>query len=757
MIFTEKSLNTVSRVKERDFSFLKSVFIASVAFFLSVSPLFGRLSPFVIAFIGTLSGFDCIFGFCGAVTGFAASGNFELAVPHIAVIASLTALRLIFGHKRNIGVNFASAVLASVGVFIAHFPSASELSDIFTGFAFGVIVFISVTCANAFLAAKDKPLNDENSSLILSGAIIYTLIITASSGLQFGLFNAGVFLSALAIVIAPKVRDNFAVHTGILSAAGITLANSNFSVISIVLGISALVSSFLGKYGKITRGCGLVFSLGIGILLTGITEESTVCTASVLMGAVVAMLVPERLIPSFKNRCYIGVSTASRPFYVFGRKLEGMSEAIGEMNTAIKHTAEALDNENIHDPSQIYINAAENICTGCKNNMYCWGSCYNRSADIMNKAVSGIRKGVLADESVLNGHFEEICPKRKELSSELNRGYAVFTSAQTAARRVSEMRGVLSSQLSATQRMLKKISEELCTDDGFNEKATEAAAEALKENGIINPTVTAININGKLTIDAFGEDTPLFNPETVAKRISFAVRKEFDPPLITESGKGIRITLSERSLYDAQIKTFSRSKADSAHSGDCFDCFNDGQGNLYMILSDGMGSGARARIDSTFSCSMLVKMLKAGIDFDASMEMLNTSLMVKSSDESFATLDVCRINLYSGEISLYKAGSASTFIRKGDTFTEISGSGIPFGVTNKAEYSEKRFTVAFGDIIIMASDGADIDKEWLERVVMKEKNPNLNTIISLIGDALRLSAEKGKEDDITVIGVKITK
>lgn len=757
MIFTEKSLNAVSRVRERDFSFLRSISIAAAAFFLSVSPLFGKLSPFGVAFIGTLSGFDCIFGFCGAVTGFAASGNFGLAVPHIAVIAALSALRLILGHKRNIGINLASAVLASVGIFIAHFPSSSELSDIFTGFAFGVITFISVTSANTFLAAKDKPFTDENTSLILSGAVIYTLIITAFSGLQLGFFNAGIFLSALAIVIAPKVRDNFAVHTGILSAAGITLANPSFSIISIILGVSALLSSFLGKYGRITRGCGLVFALGFGILVTGITEESTVCTASVLMGAAGAMLVPEKYIPSFKNRCYIGVASASRPFYVFGRKLECMSDAVGEMNTAIKRTAEALDKENIHDPSQIYINAADSICTGCRNNMYCWGSCYNRSSDILNKAVSGIRQGVLADENTLGGHFEEVCPKRKELADALNRGYAVYCSAQSSARKIGEMRSVLSSQLSATQRMLKKISEELCTDDGFDEKAAYTASEALKESGILNPTVTAINIEGKLTIDAFGEDTPLFNPQAVAKRISFALRKEFDPPLISETSKGIRITLSERSLYDAQIKTFSRSKSDSNHSGDCFDCFNDGQGNLYMILSDGMGSGARAKIDSTFSCSMLVKMLKAGIDFDAAMEMLNTSLMVKSSDESFATLDVCRINLYSGEISLYKAGSASTFIRKGATFSELSGSGIPFGVTEKAEYYENRFTVSFGDIIIMTSDGADIDKDWLERVVMREKNADLNTIISLIGDALRLSAERGKEDDITVIGVKITK
>lgn len=389
--------------------------------------------------------------------------------------------------------------------------------------------------------------------------------------------------------------------------------------------------------------------------------------------------------------------------------------------------------------------------------MHCWGEYYNRSADIMNKAVQSIRAGQLADESMLTGHFAEICPKKYELITELNRGYASFCSARSAARKIGEMRNVLTSQLSSTQLMLEKAAEELCSDSCLDYKAAEAAEQVLRENGLRSPAVTAMNIDGRLTVDAYGDDSSVFNAENIGDRLSFALRREFDPPMIAENGGRVHITLSERSLYDAQIRIFSRSKPENAHSGDTCECFNDGQGNVYMILSDGMGSGSRARIDSAFSCSMLTRMLKAGIDFDASMEMLNTSLMVKSSDESFATMDVCRINLYNGEIALYKAGSASTFVRCGNEFAELTGDGMPLGVETDAQYSEKRFTAAAGDIIIMASDGAEIDKKWLCNILMRDRNPDLNAIIDTIGEALRLSAEKGKEDDITVIGVKIVK
>lgn len=753
----EKTFEAVSDVKERDFNFIKNFFIALVSFFLALSPLFGKLSPFPAAFIGILTGFEGASAFFGAVIGLAFSTSFDLAVPQIGAMAVVIAVRLITGTRRGGFFRILSAVSAAISVFIANLPSAQGLSDIFTGFAFGVISFLTVISADYFISSKDKPLTNENLPLCLSGGIIYTLIITAFTGFSADFFNMGIFLSAVGIVLAPYIKDGLCAAVGVLSAVGIVICDEKFAPIGIILALSSLISSLLGGYGRITRACGLIFTLGGGILTAGVTKESTVCMLSVIIGGAAAVLVPEKYIPVFKNRCYAGVAASKRPFYSFGRRLEGMSHAIGEMNLAIKKTAEVLDNQNLHDPSQIYISAAEEVCTGCKNNMECWGSHYNRSADILNKVVSDIRKGVLAEENTLSGHFAEMCGKRREFATVLNRKYASFCSAKSAARKVGEMRNVLSSQLSATERMLKRVSEELCTDDTVDETAAEISERVLKENGIRNPVVNAIYIDGRLTLDAYGIETAVFDPETISKKLSFALRKEFDPPMTADNGDGIHLTLSERSLLDAQIKLFSRSKAGNSQCGDCSDCFNDGKGNVYMILSDGMGSGSRARIDSAFSCGMLSKMLKAGIDFDAAMEMLNTSLMVKSSDESFATLDVCRINLYTGEISLYKAGSASTFVRCGKSFSELSGSGIPFGVEFTADYSESRFKVDVGDIIIMTSDGADIDKTWLEKIVMREKNADLGVIISTIGEALRLSLDKGKEDDITVIGVKITK
>ena len=55
----------------------------------------------------------------------------------------------------------------------------------------------------------------------------------------------------------------------------------------------------------------------------------------------------------------------------------------------------------------------------------------------------------------------------------------------------------------------------------------------------------------------------------------------------------------------------------------------------------------------------------------------------------------------------------------------------------------------------MTSDGAEFDKTWLEQIVMRDKNADISSIVETAGEALRLSADKNEDDDMTVIGVKL--
>lgn len=751
----EKSINAVSDVKVRDIGFLRGILIGAAGFLLSCAPLFGRISPLAAALMCGLNGIECLFAFVGAAAGLAVSGGLESAIPYIAALIVIAALRLLLG-SGSAAVNAGISAAAGICVFTANVFTANQLSDIFFGAGAGLVAGICAYSAGKLRAAAESDRITPDSGLAFCAGTVFLFVTAELSGIDMGIFNPGIFLGAIAVLYASE-RENKAAApvTAIVAAAGIAAGNPDFAPSCIVLALSAPIVMFTGRYGRITRACGLILTLAAGMFLTGAEVSPAISAVSGTAAAVLYMAIPEKYIPVYKNRSRLEVSASPKPYLAFGKKLENMGSAVSDMREAVIQTAEALDGENVRDISWVYQKASDKVCRNCPLNMKCWGDLYNNTSDAMNKAVAELKKGRFIDESSLSSIAEE-CDRRTELAAALNRQYAVFCSAESAARKMAEMRSVLTSQLTATETILKKMAEELTENQAFDTNAADKTEELLREEGLCEPCAMALNIDGRLTIDAYCGSGEL-STEELAEKLSFALRKEFDLPMISEKEDRLHITISERALYDAETKIFQKSKTGNRRNGDCCDCFNDGNGHLYMIISDGMGSGSRARIDSSFACGMLSKLLKAGIDMDASLEMLNTSLMVKSADESFATLDVCRIDLYTGEVLLYKAGGASTYVRCGGKFGEIQGCGTPIGVTFGVDYSGKSFRLGAGDVVLMTSDGAEINTSWLEQLLLREKNADLEKIVSTVGEALKLSSKRDYCDDITLIGVKITK
>ena len=757
----ERSIASEHSVGERDLGFLKGAALSAAGFLLGLTRLFGYPAPFAAACIASANGLGSVFLFVGAAAGYTINGGLETCVHYITAMGVLTILKLVTGifapKKTSEFFRIIMSAAAGLAVFAANFLGAHGVYEIFISAAFAVIASVFAYCADKLRdTGLRTAVSGQKTGSAAAVCVLFVLLTAALTSLQIGVINAGVFLSVLAVLYSSEVKAGaMSAVCAVLSSAGVAAGNTDFAASCIMISVSAPVIMLLGKYGKITRSCAFIFTVSAGLIITGMTETNGTAAMSAIAASVLYMIIPERFSPLAAFADKPELVSASSSYSAFGDKLAYMSETVDEMRSAVIRTADALESDNIRDISWVYNKAADKICKSCPSNMKCWGKMYNETADVMNKAVGMLRKGSFLSASDLGAHIGSSCPERERLAEALNKQYAVYCSAESASRKVAEMRNVLTAQLGATGKMLKKMSEDIGSCDAYDEEAAAKAGSVFSDAGLYKPSVIAMVINSRLCIDAYGKGDLRISPDELADRLSFALRHEFDLPVITEGAERNHITISERAKYDAQIKVFRRNRAGSSYSGDCSECFNDGRGSVYMILSDGMGTGSRARIDSAFSCGMLTKMLKAGIDLDASLEMLNTSLLVKSADESFATLDLCRIDLNTGDVLLCKAGGASTYVRCGETFAEIGEEGIPLGISFEADYRGKLFRISEGDIIIMTSDGAEFDKTWLEQIVMRDKNADIGSIVETAGEALRLSADKNEDDDMTVIGVKL--
>ena len=150
------------------------------------------------------------------------------------------------------------------------------------------------------------------------------------------------------------------------------------------------------------------------------------------------------------------------------------------------------------------------------------------------------------------------------------------------------------------------------------------------------------------------------------------------------------------------------------------------------------------------------KLIKAGLGYDCALSVVNSALMVKSGDESLATLDVLSFDLFTGDAELLKAGAPLTFIKKDGRVLKFSSTSLPAGILTEIKFSHERANLSPGDAIVMVSDGAVATGDnWIEDIVKDWEDEEAQALAKKIVDEARSRRTDGYDDDITVIAMKV--
>ncbi|MCL5047170.1 MAG: SpoIIE family protein phosphatase, partial [Actinobacteria bacterium] len=212
-----------------------------------------------------------------------------------------------------------------------------------------------------------------------------------------------------------------------------------------------------------------------------------------------------------------------------------------------------------------------------------------------------------------------------------------------------------------------------------------------------------------------------------------------------------------------QVGVSRVAKKGSLISGDSFLSKTlEKEGKLILALSDGMGAGPRAAVESRATISLLEKLLETGFDIDIAVKTINSTLLLRSPDEMFATVDLAIIDLVSGNSEFIKIGAAPSFIKRGSEVTAIKTASLPIGILSQIEIESTRRVLGPGDMVVMMTDGLlevrkDLaDKEaWVTRL-LKEFPRNEPQILAetLLSGALE-GNRREVGDDITVMVLRL--
>lgn len=151
----------------------------------------------------------------------------------------------------------------------------------------------------------------------------------------------------------------------------------------------------------------------------------------------------------------------------------------------------------------------------------------------------------------------------------------------------------------------------------------------------------------------------------------------------------------------------ARRREGQRESGDTGTWFKREDGSMFVLLCDGMGSGEAAQKESGLAVRLLEDFLRSGMDSVAALRTVNSALSLKNEETgAFTTVDLLRIDLYTGAGELCKLGAAPTYLRRKGTVNRVSGAALPAGLAEGGgEPDVTKLELGEGDCVLLVSDG----------------------------------------------------
>ena len=170
-----------------------------------------------------------------------------------------------------------------------------------------------------------------------------------------------------------------------------------------------------------------------------------------------------------------------------------------------------------------------------------------------------------------------------------------------------------------------------------------------------------------------------------------------------------------------------------------------------------MGTGERAALDSLMTTGLAQTLLRADLSVACTARLVNAALLLRSRQETVATLDIAIINLYTGKVQIYKAGASFSVLQKRSSTAVIEQQSLPLGILDETDIACTEFDMQDGDCLYLLSDGASVIAPEFFKSLRPNRNENLaDTVEKIMQEALHCTTQ-GRPDDITCLALRLCK
>lgn len=402
------------------------------------------------------------------------------------------------------------------------------------------------------------------------------------------------------------------------------------------------------------------------------------------------------------------------------------------------------------------------LCASCDSCAVCWERDNAPLYGVLSQMLSSIRRGSMPGEAEKE-ELGQYCKRSRDMVEEAVHVFERVSLNRAWYNRLLENRQVIAEQLDAMAYIMQDCAREERVLDVQEKHALAQIRYRAKESGIVIVEMHLIETAGghlKLSAVLRSKMGGCIAAKTFLTAVSGALDKKMR--LAADARTFIAKEAASFLLYEdteyRNVQGIARMKKDGAQiSGDNFSFLELERGELLMGLSDGMGSGSTACKESEMVLDLVERFLEAGFSVETAVRMMNSAMVMKGEDDLYSTVDLCKINLYSGKAKLYKIGAAATFIKRSDGVECIASGSLPVGAKAQVEIEMEEVALKNGDFVVMVTDGVleylhvPEPEETMREVIGSIRTNNPGILAKRIMERVMLFTGGRAQDDMTVL------
>lgn len=762
------------------------VLFMAIGFLLGRAVILADMVPFVLPFFATVY----VLKRKRSRLAFAAliAGSLTVAISQTIFVAGVVLVYLLLDQMIGHWVRQPAKVL----------PFTVFAAGMLTRLAFVFATGGSLTQTDFFLAAVEAGLSFVLTMIFLQSVpllttktlrrsvqneeIICFIILLASvltgtmgwllSGLSVAHMLARYFVVLFAFVGGATIGATVGVVIGLI----LSLANAASLYQMSLLAFSGLLGGLLKEGKKPGVGLGLfIGTLLIGLYGLGETELLTMVWES-LAAIVVLLLTPQEVtdkcasyIPGTREHTLEQQQYLRKIRDVTANRVEQFSSLFQALAGSFTHQGNASTQEEQEREVDFFLsNVTANTCQSCFLKERCWERNFNKTYDYMTQIMNEAEQEPEIGDPVLKKNWYNYCIKPQKVIDTIHQELNQFQVNQKLKQQMQESRQLVADQLMGVSQVMGDFAQEIQREREIHQYQEEQIVDALREIGL---EIRHIDI---YSLEEGAADIEMIIPYSEGEG---ECEKIIAPLLSDILGETIIVKNETHAAYpngfcqasfgsaqDFMVETgvAHTAKGGGWLSGDNHSMIELATGKYALAISDGMGNGERAHLESDETLKLLQKVLQSGMDETVAIKSINSILSLRTTDEMFSTLDLAMVDLQDAYAKFLKICAIPSFIKRGDQVMMVEAGNLPMGMIRDFDVDVVDQQLKDGDMLIMMSDGIfegpkniTNNEMWLKRKIRELETDDPQEASDLLMEEVIRTRYGQIGDDMTVLAVQV--